>query len=180
MLTCCHHDWVDILAALGPTLATVFAGIATIMVYIRGERFQRRLVRPLLVVKHKIRTRENFTQWIVLLKNEGQVAANIDVMTVVAGAEIMAPKSMQPPDEYWTSVLYACDVFAVQNIRECHTILTPFSIRASDEVVLFDATLRGPRNNHAEAIKKLEIRVKGESALGEPFVIHRRFFDSRD
>jgi hypothetical protein len=50
----CSRDWVDYLSALGPTLATVFAGIATVHVYLRGEKFQRQLVRPLIVVHHQV------------------------------------------------------------------------------------------------------------------------------
>jgi hypothetical protein len=99
MATGNQHDWVDILAALGPTIATVFAGVATIHVYLRGERFQRQLVRPLMVVRHEISPGLEYTRWIVNLRNEGQGAANIDAITVVAGEQIIEPEPMPSPRE---------------------------------------------------------------------------------
>jgi hypothetical protein len=62
----------DYLAALGPTLATIAAGTATVPVYLRSEKFQKQLVRPLIVVGHKISIESPpFWRWVVEIKNEG-------------------------------------------------------------------------------------------------------------
>lgn len=175
MASCCQHDLVDWLAALGPTLATVFAGVATILVYRRGERFQRQLVRPLLVVRHQINPNEPFVRWIAELRNQGQGAANIDSFTVIAGEEIVEPEPLQAPKEYWEGVLYGLGILRVQTVADARTVLAPLSVATNESVVLFDANIQGDRDSLNAAVKKLEIRLRYHSALGEKFTLHHRF-----
>jgi hypothetical protein len=176
MASCCQHDFVDWLAALGPTLATLFAGATTILVYRRGEKFQRQLVRPLLVIRHKLSPfDELFTRWIAEIRNEGQGAATVDSFTVVAGEEIIEPEPLQAPREYWQTVLYGLGILRVQAVEDAHVILPPVSIATSESVVLFDAQVQGERDAINAAVKKLEIRLHYRSALGETFTLHHRY-----
>jgi hypothetical protein len=113
----------------------LFAGAATIVVYKRGEKFQRQLVRPLLAVRHiVIPGPETLTWWIVEIKNEGQGAANIDAITVVAGQEILEPEPLQSPSEYWQSVLYGLGILAVHHV-EANIVAPPLSIGSGSGVV---------------------------------------------
>jgi hypothetical protein len=175
MSGCCHHDLVDWLAALGPTLATVFAGLATISVYRRGERFQRQLVRPLLAVRQAISPNVNgFVRWIVEIRNEGQGPANIDNITVIAGEKIIDPEPMQSPNDYWHGVILTLGILRVHSVEGGQTISPPVSVKG-DPLVLFDASVQGETDKISEAIKKLEIRLKYRSSLGEKFSIHSRY-----
>jgi hypothetical protein len=173
----CQHDFVDWLAALGPTLATVFAGIATIIVYLRGEKFQRQLVRPLLVIRQKFNPMddERFVRWIAEIRNEGQGAANIDAFTVVASEDIMEPEAMLEPKQYWERVLYALNILRVQRVEHGNTILPPLSVATNEVIVLFDAYVQGTHEGINAAVKRLELRVRYRSSLGETFTIRHRY-----
>src|SRR5580658_4512047 len=105
MANCCPHDFVDWLAALGPTLATLFAGAATISVYRRGEKLQRQLVRPLIAVRQQVAPQEPYWRWKVEIRNEGGGSANIESLTVVAKETISSPEVLESPDMFWARVL---------------------------------------------------------------------------
>jgi hypothetical protein len=174
MANCCAHDFVDWLAALGPTLATVFAGAATLVVYRRGELFQRQLVRPLVVVRHQVNPGHEYTRWIVQVKNEGQGAANIDAITVVAGEHIIEFDPMESPRDYWQRVLTSLGLASVLSV-DGWRIEPPYSMGSGAEQPLFDAHVQGQREEISTAITKLEIRLRVHSSLGERFVIRHRF-----
>lgn len=171
----CPRDFVDWLGALGPTIATVFAGLATISVYRRGERFQRQLVRPLIAVRQVINPGANqFTRWIVDIRNEGQGPANIDGITVIAGDQIVEPEPMQSPNDYWHGVIAALGVLRIHSVEGGQVISPPVSIKG-EPFVLFDAHVQGEPEKIGAAIKKLEIRLKYRSSLGERFNLHSRY-----
>lgn len=175
MANCCPHDWVDIVGAFGPTLATLFAGGVAISVYKRGEKFQRQLVRPLLTVRYMINPGHEETRWIVSLRNEGQGAANVEAFTVVAGERIIEPEPLENPTQYWERVLDALGVLKVRFVEAGHRLEPPVSVGAGQEQVLFDANMYGRGADVSAAIGQLEIRIHGKSGLGEPFLIRHRF-----
>ena len=173
------HDWVDWLAALGPTLATVFAGVATIHVYLRGERFQRRLVRPLIAVRQQVQPTadDGLWRWRVQKRSvtKGEGTANIETLTVIAKEEIHFHEAMQAPDEYWSGVLYGLGgVFRIQRIKG-HVISPPLSIGAGSQHLLFDALIVGQRSEINQIVRGLEIRGKCRSAFGELSSFGSRF-----
>lgn len=175
MFNCSAPNTIAWLAALGPTIATLFAGIATILVYVRGERFQRQLVRPVLVVRDKIRSEsEGVVRWIAQINNEGQGAAHVEMFAVIAGERAIRPEPMQSAAEYWSTVLSALGILDVEQV-EGEFVSPPLSIGSGGERVLFDAHVRGQRQQISAAIKSIEIRIDGRSALGERFAIHHRF-----
>jgi hypothetical protein len=174
MSACCQRDLVDWLAALGPTLATLFAGLATISVYLRGERFQRQLVRPLLAVRHRINPSDPFIRWIVEIRNEGQGPATIDSITVIADEQIIEPEPMQSPNDYWNGVIFALGVLRIHGLEGGQVVAPPVSIK-SEPFVLFDAHIQGERDKIDAAIRRLEIRLKYQSSLGERFSIRSRY-----
>ncbi len=174
MGNCCRHDWIDILAALGPTLATIFAGTATVLVYLRGERFQRRLVRPLIVVRQQIESGTPFWQWRVEIRNEGQGAANIESFVVVAADEIVTFEAMRKPSEYWNDVLLRSGATRVQQVKG-NILMPPFSIGAGASHLLFEAQVAGQAADVDTIVRKLEIRGKYSSSFGEQNSFRSRF-----
>jgi hypothetical protein len=174
MGTCCHHDWVDYLAALGPTIATIAAGTATVLVYLRGEKFQKKLVRPLIVVGHKLSVSPPLWHWIVEIRNEGQGAANIESCVIVAANEIVTWESPQPASDFWAGVLLRLGALRVQQVKG-HIILTPFAIGARETHLLFDAHVAGQVEQADAIMRKLEIRGKYTSSFGERKSFRMRF-----
>lgn len=170
----CSHDWVDMVGAFGPTLATVFAGIATIAVYRRGEKFQRQLVRPLVVVRHMISPGHERTLWNVSVKNEGQGAANVEAFAIVAGDRLISPEPLESPAIYWTRVLDALRIPYHPGLAGW-LLAPPVSLAPGAEEPLLEVQLVGNGPQVAEGIKRLQIRLGGVSSLGERFAIHSSY-----
>jgi hypothetical protein len=171
MTGCCSHDLLDWVTALAPTAAATGAVVATIYVYRRSEQLQRQLVRPLLVVKHQINPGV-IVRWIVTIQNEGQGAANIEAITVLAGEKIQESQPMQSPVEYWKEALHALGILAFQSLEDTQVILPPYSIPIGGRVVLFDAQIPADTQDIGEAIK---IRLRYKSVLGETYKLHHRY-----
>jgi hypothetical protein len=174
MSNCCPHNFVDWLAALGPTLATVFAGVATISVYKRGEQLQRQITRPLLVIHHRVAQGAPFWHWIIEVRNEGQGPANIEAFTIVAGEEIVELEPTESPTDYWNRVLTALGVLRVHSVTG-NAVLPPLSIGGGAEYLLLDAHIGGEPRAINAVIRRLEIRVRYKSALGDQVTLHHRF-----
>jgi len=161
------------LAILVPAAAAVYAPFA---IYRRQERTRRYLARPLVAVRHQLDPEHGpFTRWMVDIRNEGDDAVNIESMTVVAGDEIIEwDPPLEPPQEYWSRVLYSAGVLRVQQVKG-NVINPPRSITGKSDVLLFDAVVGGPRENISDAIRRLEIRLKCRSAAGETSIIRHRY-----
>ena len=173
-MTCCHHDWVDYLAALGPTIATIAAGTATVLVYLRSEKFQKQLVRPLIVVGHKLSVSPPYWHWVVEIRNEGQGAANIESCTIVAANEIASWEAPQSASDFWADGLLRLGALHVQKVTG-NVILTPFAIGAGATHLLFDGLVRGQGTDADAIMRKLEIRGKYSSSFGERKSFRMRF-----
>jgi len=167
MSTCCQHDWIDLLAALGPTLATLFAAAATISVYRRGEKLQRQLVRPLIVIRQGVDPAAPFWRWRVEIRNEGKGAANIESFTVVAKDEILSPEAMEPPSDFWSRVFNKLGVLRIQKIESAHLVSPPLSIGGGASYLLCDAFFAGERKEIDSIVRGLEIGGICRSELGD-------------
>jgi hypothetical protein len=126
--TCFQHDWVDWLAALGPTLATLFAAAVTISVYRKGEKLQRLLVRLLIVVRQQVAPQDPYWCWKVEIRNEGAGAANIESFTVVAKETILSPEVLEAPDAFWNSVLFELGALGGVKVQASNMVSPPLSI----------------------------------------------------
>jgi hypothetical protein len=174
MTGCPQHDWVDYLAALGPTLATIFAGVATVHVYLRSERFQKQLVRPLIVVRQQISIGEPFAQWKIEVRNEGAGAANIESCVVIADGDIVPYEPLEGPSAYWSFVLLKLGTLRVQKI-DGNVLLTPCSIGAGASHLLFHAHIAGQSAAIEALARKLEIKGAFTSSFGERKSFRSRF-----
>jgi hypothetical protein len=160
--------------AFGPTLATVFAGVATIAVYRRGEKFQRQLVRPLVVIRHRLNPGHERTLWNVSVKNEGQGAANVEAIGIVAGDCPNRPGPLQSPANYWEQAMNAVGILHIRSVAG-FWLDPPVSLAPGAEEQLFEADLGGNGPDVAQGIRRLQIRLSGQSALGERFAIYSSY-----
>jgi hypothetical protein len=160
---------------LGSVFAALFAGYIAVYVSRRSDRTARALSLPLLSFTDQLDTSsENFTRWVVDVRNDGQGAATIESLTVVAGDEIVVPGPLEPPDQYWTRVLYRLGVIQVQMVTG-NLVLPPRTLGPHAELLLFDAILREPRAHLSRLLPRLQIRLKGHSALGDSLKLTQRF-----
>ncbi len=174
MSNCYQHDWVDWLAAIGPTLATVFAGIATVHVYLRGERFQRKMVRPLIAIRQHLSHDTNFWRWRIELRNEGQGAANIESFTIVARDEIRLPDLSESTIEYWTRVLNKLGASRIEKL-DGNIFAPPLAIGAGASLLIFDALIPGQRQDIDRIVSRLEIKGTYTSVFGDAASFRSRF-----
>jgi hypothetical protein len=160
---------------LGSVFATLVAGYVAVRVSRRSDRTARALSLPLLSFSDQVDTSsENFTRWVVDIRNDGQGAATIEALTVVAGEQIITPEPLEPPDRYWSRVLYTLGVLQVQMVTG-NLVLPPRTLGPHAEILLFDAILRDPRAHLSALLPRLQIRLKGHSALGDSLKLTQRF-----
>jgi hypothetical protein len=172
--TCCGHDALDWLAAVGPTLATLVASGIAWSAYRSNETTQRLLVRPRLGFRHGIvpapPPSAAFT-WAIALRNHGQSAAKILQVDVLVDGTVIAPSPLEQPGEYWTRIIKLVGVFPQTNTLFLGwTINAPESLGAGVEQPLVSGTVLGPVPAIQGLATRIEVRVTYESAFNDSWV----------
>jgi len=177
-VSCCGHDALDWLAAIGPTLATlVTAGVAW-SAYRSSARIQRRLVRPRIGFRHSVMP---FVQgplglppafmWTIEFHNHGQSAARITQLDVIVDGTVIAPTPLEQPGAYWIRVASLMGVSGLPDVPFLGWILTPpESLGAGVGQPLVNAAVMGPTQTIQGLGTRIEVRVTYESAFGERWV----------
>jgi hypothetical protein len=165
--SCCAHDFVDWLAAVGPTVAAAAAAVATWKAAQAARdslTLQRRMMRPLLVIYTRYRVLRGGVgiHWIVELQNLGQSPANIEAFRILVGGNEVEPTGdLEPPEEFWSRVMRTLVDPAV-GIDELDGPIyrAPFAIPAGAVRPLFDVKLEGDVETLNHAIREMELDIE--------------------
>jgi hypothetical protein len=157
------RDWLDYLAAAGPTIAALTAaGVAWWQAHIARVTFEyeRELRSPRIAIDKGMQLMPNATQLIVSMTNEGESRAIIETLDVqVDGITMPFDPVTQTPTAYWEGVLQALGIIAA-HIAVANGIVTAFRIKAGDSKLLMQALAHGQNDDLAVMLRD-RLKIKG-------------------
>lgn len=181
----CQHDALDWIAAIGPTVATFAAVVATIWAGLVARRvsreaidFQRGLSTPRLAVLERFNpTHESGgTAWLVEFRNEGPTPANIVRFETFVDGKPWPHKPLQDPAEMWLGILLGLGLKELGRLSG-NMIWPVASMAAGSAEPLLNVIVTDPLNALRAARQRLRIEIDFENVWGERKSLIRPFGD---
>jgi hypothetical protein len=148
---CGPRDLLDVLSAVGPTVAAFIAvGVAIWQVWLSRSALTRERQRtaPLIRIQKTVGTpAPDVYQLLVAISNVGETRALVESFALVVDGNTRSFDPAQtPPPQFWAGVLDTLGVVGYQ-VREGNMPVPPFSLAAAETRTLLVAVVHGPNPN---------------------------------
>ena len=181
MPVCTPRDALDVLSALGPTIAAGLALLVSVWAVIvakqsaaatqAGVDLQRALSNPRLSILERVYPEGGTIDWVVELQNSGISPASITALRVfVSGQEVNHPP-MQGANEFWLNIFAAAGITEIGRLKGDYWRTR--NVAGTSTIPMVSAVFTGPRPQIASAMRSIRVEIDYAALTGDKFNLER-------